>query len=308
MKIPIILIDCSGSTDRDINIAKYYDGVDNVLKYELNIAQRILRKMTHVYVIMFNIMGIMLSKTPILVSELQKIRPESFGGTYLSKGLDEIPSEWLSEKEKNELYIFTDGEIDDEEIVASPLKKLLDSNCTIQIITVEPNDTNYMKTKTEAGNKLFQVIKSNGLTNFVRRFSSYNEHHVVEPFIIFDNPEKIEGFAPFQGVYYDTEKQKDEIMEKIEEEIKNCETKEELIDTAHKVSVTLDHMSRDKPYEEQIELSNQIADLFAESYVDPTMFIQVNKMLLLEAHNHSIGSASTFHDFKDALIVYSSNE
>lgn len=305
---PIILLDCSGSTEHTINITNHieYKDVNTVLKYELATAQRILSKSnTWVYVILWNFSGIVLSPTPILVSELTKISSESFGGTCLSKGLEAIPEEWLKDNENKELYIFTDGEIEDENYVVEPLKRLCESGNTIQIITVEPNNTNYIKTKGEAGYKIFQTIKSNGLTKSLRRFSSYNEHHVKEPFISFDNPPEIKGFTPFQGQYFNIEEQQDELFDKIEEEINTCKTKDELVKLAHDLTLTSYHMTKDKTAEEQVEINNQIADLFAESTVDPGIFIQVNKMMLLEAGNRINGKACEFHEFKDAMILYS---
>lgn len=306
---PILLFDCSGSTQHSINLEKYFQNVNTVLKYEINTAQRIMesKNITHVYVIMWNFTAIILSKTPILVSELTKISPESLGGTILSKGLEAIPEEWIINREKNELYIFTDGEIEDEDYVITPLKKLINNGITIQIITLEPNNINYVKTKGEAGHKLFQIIKSNGLTKSVRRFSSYNEHHVVEPFISFDNPEEITGFTPFHGTYYNIDEQEDELIEHIEDAIKSCETTEDVVKLAHELTTTICHIGKDKNIEDQIKINNQIADLFAESDIDPNIFTQVNKLLLLEANNHSNGSASSFQDFKDAMIVYTAN-
>jgi hypothetical protein len=311
---PIVLLDCSGSTEHSIDLTKYFknNDIDSVLKYEINTAQRILKSkgITHAYVIMWNFTGIILSQDPILVSEFTKIRTESLGGTCLSKGLEVIPEEWIkvNGKEKKELYIFTDGEIEDEDAVVTPLKKLIDSGLTIHIVTIEPNNTNYIQTKGEAGQKLFQIIKINGLTRAVRRFSSYNEHHVFEPFISFDNPEAIEGFTPFQGKQYNIAEQQDELLDAVEQTIAACETKEDVVKVAHELTNTIHHITKDKAIEDQIEINNQFADLFADSTIDPSLFIQVNKLLLIEAGNHTNGAASSFHEFKDAMILYSANK
>lgn len=304
---PILLLDCSGSTEHSINLKKHkdYEHINTVLKYQVDKAKRLFTSMSikFVYVILWNFKAQVCSMTPILVSDLSKIPITSLGGTCLSKGLDAIPEEWIKNKEK-ELYIFTDGEIEDEQIVVGPLKRLIDSNITIQIITIEPNDTNYIQTKGDAGHKIFQTIKNNNLTKSVRRFSSYNENHVYEPFISFDNPKEIDGFAAFQGVYYNIDDQQDELVDKVEEAIKACETKDEVIKLAHDLSTTIHHMTKDKDKDESNEINNQFGDLFAESSVDPGIFTQVNKMLLLEAGNLSNGSGSSYHEFKDALILY----
>lgn len=304
---PIILFDCSGSTEHSINLTKFKD-IDTVLKYEINIAQRIFNSkgIKQAYVIMWNYTGRICSQTPILVSEFNKIRMESLGGTCLTEGLRAIPENWISSKGdgRKEMYIFTDGEIEDENIVVHPLKNLIDSGMTIQIITVEPNDVNYIQTKGEAGHKLFQAIKTNGLTTSVRRFSSYNEYHVSEPFISFDNPEEVEGFTPFQGEYYNIQEQQDELVDKVEEAISSCKTKEDVVKLAHDLSVTIHHMIKDKPVEQQISINNQFGDLFAESEIGSEVFNQVNHMLLIEAGNLARGEGSTYEDFKNALVVY----
>lgn len=303
---PIAMFDCSGSTEHNINIPQYVERETNILKYEINIAQKIFKNKgyTHAYVIMWNSIGRLCSQEPILISEFNKIRLDSFGGTCLTKGLEIIPQEWISEKNKREMYIFTDGEIEDDNYVSIPLKKLIESNVSIQIITVEPNDINYIQTKTEAGNKLFQALKTHSLTKSLRRFSSYNEYHVNEPFISFDNPEEIEGFTPFRGEYFNIDEQEDELIDKVEEIISQCETKEDIVKLAHDLTVTVSHMTKDKTEDEINEINAQFSDLFAENKVEPTIFSKVNNMLFLEAGNTSKGNGSTYHEFKNSLILF----
>lgn len=307
---PIILLDCSGSTEHSIDVKKYFANIDNVLAYEINIAQRIMvgKNIKQVYVILWNYIGKVCSETPILVSDLTKIKMNSLGGTCLTKGLEVIPDKWINTStnvnEKKEIYIFTDGEIEDDNIIISPLEKLINQGVRIQIITVEPNNINYVETKGDAGHKLFQAIKSNNLTKSVRRFSSYNEYHVLEPFISFDNPEEIDGFTSFQGEYFNIEEQEDELIDKVEDAVKSCETKDEIVKLAHDLSVTVYQMMKDKSIDEQNDINNKFADLFAESEIGSELFTQVNKMLMIEASNLLTGSGSSFHDFKDALILY----
>lgn len=303
---PIVMFDCSGSTELEVNVSQYFQGVNNVLCYEICIAQRILKakKYTHAYVVMWNSTGRICSPEPINVLEFNKISLESFGGTYLTKGFEVIPQEWVVSNNKREMYIFTDGEIEDDNYISIPLKKFIESNISIQIVTIEANNTNYVQTKAEAGNKLYQVLKRNGLTIHVRRFSSYNEHHVLEPFISFDNPEEMEGFTPFRGEYFDINEQQDELIEKIEESVSNCETKDDVVKLAHELTITVSHMTKNKTTDEINEINTQFADLFAENKVDPSIFTKVNNMLLLEANNNSNGNASTYHEFKDALILF----
>lgn len=309
MNYPIVMFDCSGSTEHEININKYNTDVTNVLKYEIYISQKIFKskEITHAYVIMWNSNGRICSQEPILISEFSKIRLDSFGGTCLTKGFEVIPEEWIkgeNEKQKKELYIFTDGEIEDDCYVGFPLKELIKSNVSIQIITVEANDTDYVQTKAEAGNKIFQALKLNSLTKSLRRFSSYNEHHVIEPFISFDNPEEIEGFTPFRGKYFNTDIEQDDLIDKVEEIISQCETKEDIIKLAHDLTVTVSHMSKNKTTDEINEINSQFADLFAENKVDPMIFTKVNNLLITEANNNSNGNASTYHEFKDAMILF----
>lgn len=309
MSFPIVMFDCSGSTEHEINISKYNENVSNVLMYEIWIAQKMLKskEITHAYVIMWNSNGRICSQEPILVSEFSKIRLDSFGGTCLTKGFEVIPEEWIkvgNENKKKELYIFTDGEIEDDNYIGIPLKELIKSNISIQIITVEANDTNYVQTKADAGNKIFQALKQNSLTKSLRRFSSYNEHHVLEPFISFDNPDEIEGFTPFRGQYFNTDTEQDDLIDKVEEIVSECETKEDVVKLAHDLTVTVSHMTKNKSTDEINEINAQFADLFAENKVDPTIFTKVNNLLITEAANNSNGNASTYHEFKDSVILF----
>jgi hypothetical protein len=303
---PILLIDCSGSTEHNVNIP-YFKNVNTILKYQIELAKKIFttKNIQYVYVIMWSYTARICSKLPILVSELTKIKQDSVGGTELAIALTAIPQEWISNNNNNkqELYIFTDGEIENENQVVAPLKQLIDSGITIQIVTVEPNNINYVQNKGEAGYKLFQVIKNNGLTTFVRRFSSYNEHHVLEPFISFDNPEEIEGFTPFCGKYYNINEEYDELLDTVEEKVKICTSVEEIAKLAHETTVTISHIVKNKSTEDHTEITSQIADIFAESNIAPTIFNQVNQMLLLETAKQSTGNGSIYQEFKDALIL-----
>lgn len=83
---PIILLDFYGSTEHFINLNKYFTNINTVLEYEINTDLNFLtsKGISKVY--------------PIIVSELSTIHMESLGGTCLSKGLEDIPEEWIVSK------------------------------------------------------------------------------------------------------------------------------------------------------------------------------------------------------------------
>lgn len=303
---PICLIDNSGSTNQKVQ-TKMYDEI-SILKYTLLKAQNYFVSIgvKNIYLMLWNDRASIYSFEPIEVSILDSpvLITKYGGGTILGEALKSIPEKWINTKKFTEMYIFTDGEItDDDKKITTLFTNLFDSNIKIQIITVEPNNTNYKLSNCNAGTKIFEIIQKAKLTSRVRRFSSYNGFHEDEPFIWFDNPDEINGHAPFKGKYFNIEKSKDDFIDFVEEEIVKCESKEDVVKIAHELTLTIYHMTKDSSDEHKLEINNSFADLFSlNDHVPPNMFKQINSLLLLEADKHTNGEATTYQGFKDAIV------
>jgi len=303
---PICLIDNSGSTNQKVKTKMY--GEITILKYTLLKAQNYFVSIgvKNIYLMLWNDRASIFSFEPIDVSSLDSpvLITKYGGGTILGEALKSIPEKWINTKKFTEMYIFTDGEItDDDKIITTLFTNLFDSNTKIQIITVEPNDINYMLSNCNAGTKIFGIIQQAKLTSRVRRFSSYNGFHEDEPFIWFDNPDEISGYAPFRGKYFNIDKSSDDFIDFIEEEVVKCDSKEDVVKIAHELTLTISHMTKDSSDEQKLEINNSFADLFSlNDHVPPNMFKQINNLLLIESDRHTNGEATTYQGFKDAIV------
>lgn len=213
-----------------------------------------------------------------------------------------IPEDWKQNKTVSELYIFTDGEINDQNEVVEPLKELTKNNIKIYIIRVEPNNINYLNSNINIGNNIYKVVQDNNLTSFVKRFSSHNEYHVLEPFISFDNPDIDEGCVPFQGKQFYADDLFDEFIEYIENMIKSSD-KETIPKLAHDLSLSIHHITKNKTIPEKENINRIFTDLFSSADICPNMFNKIHKFLLIESEKHLQGKSSTYHEFKDAFVV-----
>ena len=138
---------------------------------------------------------------PINELRLCKIKPN--GCTYLKKALKDIPEKWISQNKKTiDIYIVTDGEIHDSNKELLPLlKKYIAMECNIFIITVESNYKDYNLQDCNAGNDLYKIIQDGKLSQYVRKFTCFNNRHKAG-FVNLNNPILPTGFIPFRNLCF----------------------------------------------------------------------------------------------------------
>ncbi len=323
---PVVLIDMSGSTTDPINVPGDFEA-RRVIDYEISIVKKLFQSkgINQIYLAFWNYQLKIASNSPINISSISSYKPgEPFGSTLLATPLKSIPSNWFAGKPCSELYIVTDGEIEDGNNITEQLKYLHGLKTKIQIITVEPNSFNYLNpqenpntrpdprrlqpgrrvnTSRIAGSSIYEAIKNNNLTSLIRRFSSYNEFHTYEPFISFDNPEQIDGYAVFDGKYFSIENSYDDFVDYIDDKLTQCKNPNGIFKLAHELSLTIHHIGKNKSIEEQTQITQELSDLFANTPVDLSTFNKINTLLITEAENHSKGKSSIYQEFRDALVV-----
>lgn len=297
--IPIILVDCSGSTDIKCGNfdTKIKSVKGNVLNQELYLVKKYFesKNIDKIYLMFWNDKAIIHSKLPILVSSIDTIKIPSCGGTNLSPALKAIPDSWIDNKENIDLFIYTDGEIcDDNTKLSNEINKLFKKKIRIYINTVEPNKNNYLETDCGAGNKIFEIIRSEKLTFRVKKFSSYNEYHNAEPFVSFSNPDVGPGLVSFRDNIFRIDKTH-EFIEWIEDIITKTILDDELLKLALDLSMTLHHLTKNK----SLPVQNKIINLFSELFVEKgQIYKKVRNLFLQEIDNHSQGKSSTFQTYK----------
>lgn len=286
---PIILIDCSESTLAGVKIpinynndeSLYYESfrsigkfesrdtqiknlksegkkITTIMKYQLNIAKKHFESLgiSNVYLMFWNYDVNIYSMEQVPVSVLDSIRVESSGSTMLANPLKSIPRAWKTDKKISELYIFTDGEINDGNLLSKPLKEFAKDKMKIYIITVEDNDNNYLIANFYDGNNIYKA-NEDSWNYFVKRFYSYNEFHVLEPFISFD---KFQGQV-FKSYYIY------EFAEYIKEQIAECKSNESVLKLAHDLSLTIYHLKQNKSDKKKKEIDQIFTDLFSSANI-----------------------------------------
>jgi hypothetical protein len=113
-------------------------------------------------------------------------------GTNLSTALKEIPEVWIKDKKVYNVYVFTDGEICDNNIIfKTKIQKHINNYSRIFITTIEPNKINYLIGNTSAGNKIYRTLNESRMMKHVKLFESFNCFHFNKFFISLPNPDVV---------------------------------------------------------------------------------------------------------------------
>ena len=134
---PYVLIDMSASTSAG------YNNID-VLTAEKQFAHNLLQKynILRARIMFWNNCYTWMSEMPIPIDNLLNydIRPN--GSTILAQALHELH---FDTTKVNDLYIFTDGEIQDmDSMIEKELQRIFQANVRVHICAIETSNTNYI--------------------------------------------------------------------------------------------------------------------------------------------------------------------
>ena len=284
-KNPIVLIDNSGSTNDNMNdgtilmneIKKLYENM-----YNKNISE--------IYLMFWNsISEFPNDKKLININSIKNLKYKPSGSTMLTQALKKIPNEWFNNKETCDIYIYTDGEINDDP--SKILHEIL-IKTNVHIITIEPNKKNYNDNDCDAGNKIYEVIRKNNLTGKVKEFVSYNDYHYNEPFITFNNPDIPRGYACFRNQIFKITKMY-HFINYIETLISQTD-KNDILKLSHDLSLTISHFIKGK----SLHIQHHIINLFSDLFSNTSEYKSLRQLLLKEVNNHVNGTATTFQNYK----------
>ena len=291
--LPIVLIDNSGSTSSQVFIENKNI---SILEYEMQIIKKILsdKEIDNFYLMFWNSSGKIYSSESVPTSKLGTIDIKPIGGTELSSALNCIPANWTNNKKILDVYILTDGEISDQSRISTGLNNLFQNNGRIYIITAEPNKVNYLTANCNAGNALYNAIRTNKLMGKVKSFESYNSFHKEAPFISFSNPDVAPECVPFRDKCFRKDKTCN-FIPYLEELIINAKNDSELLKLAHDLSMTLHYLTKNKPLSMQKYTVNLFSDLFSDSGL---IYKEIRALFLEEIDNHTKGMSTTFQAYK----------
>jgi hypothetical protein len=294
--IPIVLIDVSGSTSSVIA-----DPINmSVLKREIQLTEVIMKqnKIDNVY-LMFWSSGLPIIKGLVSIENFYETfkHQKTVSMTDLYSALKNIPASWFKDKKVVDLHIFTDGEINSNqqktgEIMKSVFDNNSDKNVRVYIYTVEPNKSNYYDSNCNAGNKLYKILQNQHMMNKVKAFVSYNAYHLTG-FESLMNPDVPTGYVSFRQNIFKKEKLPQFIKyldERISEGIE-----QNLLKLAHELSMTLYHLTKDKP----IGMKFGIVNIFANLFKNTDLYKEIRGILLNEIDNHIEGKSNTYQDYRN---------
>jgi hypothetical protein len=284
-KNPIILIDNSGSTNDKMNNG-------TILHNEINKMREMMRSkdISNIYLMFWNYTCEFTNdKKLINIYSINHLDYMSGGGTSMGQALEKIPDEWFINKEICDIYIYTDGEIQDNpnDIMRQTLNK-----ARIHIITVEANENNYNNENCNAGNAIYDVIRKNHLTGKVKEFISFNEHHIDEPFITFNNPDVPHGYAPFRNQIFKITNMTQFIN--YMDTVISQTNESDILKLTHELSLTVSHLIKGK----SVHIQRQIINLFGDLFSNTSGYKLIRELLLKEVDNHVKGTATTFQAYK----------
>jgi len=195
-KLPIILFDNSSSTANKFldgkNIFQSYSIITTLLEQKGIDSFRMMLWSDKVKIIE----GILsIDKLSLALSKFG-----SSGGTYLNHAFNNIPKSWL-ENESNDIYIVTDGEVNDRsDFLTNSITTFIENNknTNIYIITFEANNKDYYKHGCNVTNILYDIIQKNNLTNHIKQYLSYNRVYHDVPFINFSDIKLVRNYVQFK--------------------------------------------------------------------------------------------------------------
>lgn len=282
---PIVLIDESGSTS-----SPFQQNV-NVFNKENAVIRKILED-NHIetfYLAYWNNNVHIVSQTPVSYDALKSAA--NGGGTQLEIVLERIPDTWYG-RDVIDIYIVTDGEINgDMNRSRTGLQNVInDKKANVHIITVEPNNRNYLAENCGAGNAIFSLIKSSSLTNKIYEFLCFNRTHNDVPFINFQNVHVPTGHFPFGECVV-----KKEYFTRFVEHLASVDyskkTKEENLKTIYNLSFSLCHLG-------DASTKKYYAEIF-ESVLKSSGIENIASMLHKEMTNAMNGQSNTFQSYRN---------
>jgi hypothetical protein len=225
------------------------------------------------------------------------IKPE--GCTHIVPVLKKVKEIMSEGNMKNkDIYIFTDGEVNDSDYSAKNdmkevFSELFHQGSKIYISTVEPNDNDYINSNCHAGSVLYDRIKEYQQTNFIKKVENFNYKHHSKSFVSLFNQDVPEGYLPFgEKLFLESDFQ--QFIEFLKEEIKKS-NKNHLLKLVHNLSRTIFYMTKNKETQLRRMIINNIS-----TYFDGTeVYANVRNMLTNEIDNHINNKSTTFQEYRD---------
>lgn len=316
--VPIILVDASGSVTCDFNTASVFDKIKNIiigLKEERvrlifwnsNTPEKPFFK-DGVYRLPFIVNRDTLNQTFRHVQ--QQITNNCL--TYPHLAFENIPDDWINDKDMTRIYFVTDGQMGYSNIQGYEMSILKDrlgrsinkifekhNNIQLNIITVEPKIADLTAAETTqnaAGCDVYDVIMNGRLTKYITKFISYTLNN-DNGFIHINKNIPPAGHLPYADKYFSILKVGD-FIRFIMKEIADTNDEDKHLQIIQNLSATLAVLTKDKQKSIIDGTINTFCDLFKNTRIDP-MFVRFILTESIQKENE--GTASIYSAYRSQL-------
>ena len=221
---------------------------------------------------------------------------------------ENIPNEWINDKDMTRIYFITDGQIcchneeREKNDLADSIKRLFDrhNNIQLNIITVESRNvdlTSAETTRTSAGTDVYEIIMNRGMTRYITKFISYTLNNEHDGFVHINKNIPPAGFVPYRENYFSVLKV-GEFIRFIMDEITRATDDDKLLQIIQNLSSTIAVLIKDKQKNIAEGTINTFCQLFRHTNIDP-LFV---RMILTESiQRETAGSALIYSTYRTQL-------
>lgn len=317
--IPIFLVDASGSVRINFNTNTVFDTIKNIV---------VGLKCEKIHVLFWN------SDAPVktfFTNGIYRIpfvvNRDAINGTFRHVqqnitdncltmphlAFDNIPAEWINDKDLTKIYYITDGQIGYNMITPSDLRDLKaqlstsirrlfekHNNIQLNIITVEPRvvDLSVRESTTNAaGCDVYNIIMQEHLTNYITKFVSHTLNNPTG-FVHINKNIPPAGHLPYNDTFFPILKI-NEFIEYIVGEVNIVRDDEDkLLQIIQNLSATLAVLTRNKHHSVIDGTINTFCNIFKDTKIDQ-MFA---KFILTEAiQKENTGTAEIYSAYRAQL-------
>jgi len=303
---PYILIDRSGSTDGLYNfteeITNSKNQPQNIIGMERILAYETLKKLNikKAKILFWNTSceWIEIDNKPcndaVDIEYLLTNTIKSSNGTQLAQALEYLTFD--QSKQINDVYIFTDGEIQDvESYLSKELQRLFQYNVKIHIHTVENNNSNYTDANCDIGNKLFTSIRNMKMTNNIYEFVLHNQCHGLNGFKNYYNPTIPSDCVLFRNNIIHKCNIVGLIKILVDLDL-NKMTDNELKLVIYELSNIIHQITKNK----NASICNEIISLICKAFINTKVHNTIYDTLTNDIVNIKSGGIQTYHEYRNA--------
>lgn len=308
---PIFFIDISGST----NSILYKNDAKNrnvkIMDYEFIMVSKLAKKYNYnnCHIICWSSQAKIFKnvnpKDGSILRNIQNDVKHLISGTHLMSGINKLTDDMFDSENINitELYILTDGEIEDsKKEVEKYIKELSTKKVDIHILAFELGKKDYLNQDCHVGNTLFNYIRNCSLTRMISSFTIINS--LKKEFLNFENPHVPDNYIPYDGMMFKSDDFKkfmiyvDLTIKDMAEKYNNNGNDFHILRFIHKISISIYHYIKNKTHTSRNIIIDIFSNIFNKFPNETKLYVKMRQLLIDEIDNHVAGKSTTFTESK----------